>query len=346
MLDLSSVADAVQANCHRSDAEHAADYTLCVYLLKMREYYRWEQRLALTDSLDGESVGRWLREREFFWEGLEDDGFHAIDIEGKRFDPFDVDGINKHIVPHGFVYSAGYGRGGAVHFVLAELSAREATPYGTVWWLGDELARDLTAPPAMTQGEDIFLRKESFRRMVWEKVQESDWTRCDTAMKRAMRCYGFDEDRNGGLDRLASEQMRLIFRHEQGERRVTQMLGDEWAGLVARCLGGPVELHLRAVRDLWADSLVTLPEILRDGKAGDIHFYMSTLAPNRRALFPALVNAYEQWLLSDDLSGMQQAVRWGSFHWERVALDLLKDDSLTAEYPVDSIKELVAGSIL
>ena len=30
----------VQRNCHIADARHAGDYTLCVYLLKMREFYR------------------------------------------------------------------------------------------------------------------------------------------------------------------------------------------------------------------------------------------------------------------------------------------------------------------
>jgi hypothetical protein len=43
--------DSVQRNCHLADAEHARDYSLCIYLLKMREYYR---RLAAT-------YDQWLR---------------------------------------------------------------------------------------------------------------------------------------------------------------------------------------------------------------------------------------------------------------------------------------------
>lgn len=42
---LNVLAGAVQYNCHISDARHGADYSLCIYLMKMREYYRWEQRL-------------------------------------------------------------------------------------------------------------------------------------------------------------------------------------------------------------------------------------------------------------------------------------------------------------
>ncbi len=45
------LARAVQTNCDIADAHHAADMTLCVYLLQMREYFRWERRAAL-DALN------------------------------------------------------------------------------------------------------------------------------------------------------------------------------------------------------------------------------------------------------------------------------------------------------
>ncbi len=36
---------AVQMNCHIADARHATDLSLCIYLLQMREFFRWEQGL-------------------------------------------------------------------------------------------------------------------------------------------------------------------------------------------------------------------------------------------------------------------------------------------------------------
>ncbi len=39
----------VQHNCDISDANHAGNYTLCIYLLKMREYYRWIHALDFSD---------------------------------------------------------------------------------------------------------------------------------------------------------------------------------------------------------------------------------------------------------------------------------------------------------
>ncbi len=85
---------AVQRNCHISDARHGADYGLCTYLLKMREYYRWENGLGYGASLANESVGEWLTRREQLWDSLSDDDFTPLPFAGRLFDPFDVDRIN------------------------------------------------------------------------------------------------------------------------------------------------------------------------------------------------------------------------------------------------------------
>ena len=42
---------AVQTNCHIADARHAADLTLCIYLLQMREFHRWERGLPFGATL-------------------------------------------------------------------------------------------------------------------------------------------------------------------------------------------------------------------------------------------------------------------------------------------------------
>ncbi|HSP01523.1 MAG TPA: hypothetical protein VLN90_08695, partial [Thioalkalivibrio sp.] len=38
---LSDLRQSVQRNCDIADARHAGNDTLCTYLLKMREFYRW-----------------------------------------------------------------------------------------------------------------------------------------------------------------------------------------------------------------------------------------------------------------------------------------------------------------
>ena len=46
---LATLTDAVQYNCDVSDARHGGDYSLCVCLMKTREFYRWEKRLGFRE---------------------------------------------------------------------------------------------------------------------------------------------------------------------------------------------------------------------------------------------------------------------------------------------------------
>ena len=72
------------------------------------------------------------------------------------------------------------------HFFLGELVEQREFNGFTLYISGTEYARDLTAPPAMSLGATIFIRQESLRRMIWEKVEEWRWNRPENAMRRAI----------------------------------------------------------------------------------------------------------------------------------------------------------------
>ena len=57
---------------------------MCIYLLKMREYYRWEKGLPYGAHLPREEVGAWLAEREAMWEHLGGEDYQPLEIEGRR----------------------------------------------------------------------------------------------------------------------------------------------------------------------------------------------------------------------------------------------------------------------
>ena len=78
--NLQRLSATVQRNCHISDALHARDYTLCVYLLKMREYYRWEKGYSFKAALPSAAVGDWVTAREQLWEQLEASTFEPRTI--------------------------------------------------------------------------------------------------------------------------------------------------------------------------------------------------------------------------------------------------------------------------
>ena len=78
------LARAVQYNCNISDARHGTDFSLCVYLMKMREYYRWEMRLPYGAALEKDQVGDWLQAREQLWEELEHAELEPIAVDGEE----------------------------------------------------------------------------------------------------------------------------------------------------------------------------------------------------------------------------------------------------------------------
>src|SRR3989344_8824030 len=173
MLNLGQLASTVQKNCHISDARHAGDFTLCIFLLKMREFFRWENDIPIAHDLPKDEVGVWLQERESLWSGIEESPFELLPLGGRRLDPFDADAINRVLIPQGHIYSGGYGRFSKPHFFLGALLKTEKRAGYTIHISSCEYARDLEAPPAMLQGKTIYVRQESVRRFLWEKIE--DW---------------------------------------------------------------------------------------------------------------------------------------------------------------------------
>jgi Family of unknown function (DUF6866) C-terminal domain/Family of unknown function (DUF6866) N-terminal domain len=315
---------AVQRNCHISDARYAGDYSLCIYLLKMREYYRWERRLGLTVKLSQQAVGDWVAQREDMWRQLEQDDIAPLKIGGRQFDAFDDEGINGELLPHGLVYSGGHGRFGKPHFFLARVLQTENFRGYTVIVCGEEYARDLTAPPAMTRGRLIFVRRESLRRMVWEKIEEWRWKKLNNAMTLALASYDIERNLEAALEQITDNEVETLIFHEVGEVIASELLGDSWQEMLRRVARTPGEITARAVRDQLADCLSTLPALLELESLASIHFYFASLTGMRKQLCPSLARAYQCWVESGDLAELKRSVPNGRRQWLSVANNLLE----------------------
>jgi len=123
-IDLGGLISTVQKNCHISDAQFAGDLTLCTFLLKMRELYRWENDIPLSQEMAKAEVGDWMNSREHLWEEIETSPFEPLPLPGGSADPFEVGFANRLLAPHGLIYSAGYGRFCKPHFFLAACCMR------------------------------------------------------------------------------------------------------------------------------------------------------------------------------------------------------------------------------
>ncbi|MGB5278108.1 MAG: Sfum_1244 family protein [Gammaproteobacteria bacterium] len=339
------LARSVQHNCNISDARYAGNYTMCIYLLKMREYFRWEMEQDFGSSLTRDDVGRWLSEREQLWSDIEGQDYAHLDIDGELFDPFHSDHINSKLLEHGLVYSAGIGQKSKPHFFLADLVNHEKQNGYDIYISAREYARDLTSPPAMSQEGKIFIRRESFKRMIWEKTEQWRWNKPQNAMAYAIACYDFDANLERALDQMTDHELESAILHEIGEIKAGEYL-QGWQTMMSQLMFTQAEIMARAVRDHLADALSTLPVLLEKQQHASIHFYMANLTSMRKHIFPTLTGAYNDWLESNDTAVLNELVNDSKNHWKNIATEMLAIFDQYGENSHEHIELLVENNTL
>lgn len=345
---IEKIAENVQRNCHIADARHGADYGLCSYLMKMREFYRWEMDFSYTQHLDKDALGEWLMEREIYWQSLEDEDYAPIHISGKEYDPFDTDEINQALsdASINLAYSAGMLNASRPDFYLGELKQRDDLPGGyTLWTTGRELARCLSAPPGMAQDKRIFLRQESLRRYLWERYETWRWHRPDNAYKRALDAYPFEENVDAALDAMTENESQMVREHEIGECIAGEQLGSDWNHMLVALAHTPAELMARAVRDNYADCMRTLPALLNESKDASMHAFVGNMSPMRKKIFPAIIEAYDSWWELGDPAPLSVVAEEGAKHWLKTAELMLQLYRGNQAHPVEQVTELIEGNI-
>ena len=321
---MKALQNTVQRNCHISDAQFAGNYTLCIYLLKMREFYRWESKQAYGTSISKETLGPWLTQREQLWDEVEDNTFSSLSINNQQIDPFETRQVNQRLNPQGYVYSGGYGLYGKPVFFLAELEQSQQLDDFTLYIAGRELARDLAAPPGMIQDQCVFIRRESLRRFIWEKVEESSWHKQENPLARALACYDFKSNPDDSLERMTDMEVDTVLHHEIGEIKAGQILGDDWELMLIDLPRSQAEIMVRAVRDNIADAISTLPKLINNEEISQIHFYFANLSSMRKLIFPSLMDAYQHWLKNKNTSAIKKLINKAEKHWIELAQTIMQ----------------------
>lgn len=342
---------AVQTNCHIADARHAADMTLCIYLLQMREFHRWERGLPFGEPLARDAVGAWIAEREALWSALEDRQFVPVPCVAAApgLDPFDVAAINEGLRPHGLLYGAGLSGRDRPVFFLAELHGSVRREGLEVQTAGRELARGLMAPPAVLdrsgEAPAIVLRRESLARWCWEKFEAYSLRRPEgSAFQAAVAAYGLDRDFDTALPRWLDEQSEVLVLHELGEHRAGGWLDPHWAAMRLGLPTRRADLYARAVRDHLADFAVTLPTLLERRAEASIHVWFANYDGVRELLFPTLPQAYARWRAGDGGAGLRLALAAGRAHFTRLAQQVLACHESEGEAAGAAIERLLTAS--
>ena len=322
MQGFSPLVEAVQKNCHISDARHARGKTLCTYLLEMREYFRWEYEVPHSQQPAKDELSDWLTRREALWDELEDAPFESLPVSGKNLDPFDIDAINGELMAHGLVYGAGVGRFHKPHFFLGRLLRLEQREGLTIVVSECEYARDITAFGREAEWGHLSATG-SAAALVARKIEVWGLKKSDGALKSALECYGFNVGEEAALDRMQAHESETVIPHEIGELAADRILGAGWPEMMTGFTQKRPEILARAVRDNLADCLSTLPASLEKGVACSLHFYFANLEVMRRALFPNLAKAYQRWRDGGDLSPLRAVVASGREHWANVGMKLV-----------------------
>jgi hypothetical protein len=325
LVDVGKLVAAVQRNCDLADAVHAREKSLCTYLLSLREYYRWQTDLPLGAAPDRDCLGRWITAREQAWDQLRSEaqrGFDPLPLAFRRVDPFDETTVNAHLAQHRLVYGAGIGLFGAQLFFLAEIESSTTRDGIPVLVAGRELARGLAAVPATSRGGAIVVRGDTLRRWLWTRVEGRPLGRRTDALSAALRTYGADSNAAAAVDRIVEAVLETVVLHELGELRAAAELGPEWEDILVESADRRTELLLRAIRDLVADTLVTLPALLQRDDDGALLFWLSSFEGLRRELAPELARAFDPQGGRLMRPALHAALPFQQRHWLQQALNL------------------------
>jgi hypothetical protein len=310
----------------------------------MREYFRWIHALDFEHNLDSERMSSWLREKEETWDQVVDKNFRPIHLEKDQFDAFDTCNINQLITNSKLFYHAGIGQKATPHFFIADLVDSYDHDSIRISITGNEYARDLTAPPAISTQSEIIVRQESLKRMCWERYQEWHWNQYDNPMGTALAFYPFEDSIAEALQQMVETEQETLIQHELGEMHITRQFGPEWSSMMLGLLGSKAELMARAVRDHLADCLYTLPKLLEINNPASIHFYFANLTHIRKDLFPSALQAYQRWAQGYQTATLQKLTENAAQHWEKTIQSILAIQRQTTENPGPKIIALIEQS--
>ncbi|MEW6068908.1 MAG: Sfum_1244 family protein [Nitrospirota bacterium] len=323
MVDIQAITPQIKRNCDISDAKYWGAFSICTFLLKLRELYRTENCVKPWEKIQKNEIDKWISEREKLWKKLEKEDFGDIFIDGNSYSPFEVKKINAELEKDGFIYGAGLGVYMKPSFFLADLLSRKTIHGYDVYIAGDEYARDLSDYPATLQEKAIFVRTEAAKLLIWEKFEELRLRGIKSAPEYLVFAFlkynlmpenELIGDIAEQLSLIASSEIDTYIYHEVGEAIEGEQLGNEWHSLFAELLSyRRAEIFARRVKDLLSDTSEKgmLKYIIENGKEGSLGFYIVFLDGYRKLLFPEIMDAFKKFVEIGDWEIIEDARKTG-----------------------------------
>lgn len=323
-----SIAKQVQKNCNISDATHAGVFSICGLALRMRDLYKWEKQLPPWKEKAQEDILDWIGQREETWDDIREVPYQSIIVAGVEYDAFDTVGINRVLAASGLFYGAGYAYSLKPTFFLAHITREQNIEGRQVLVLGKELARDLLTLPAMSRDGVIVLRTEAARMYLWDQIQYLKKSG-KPFLEYALAQIGVTDQDPGTLrqtlPQLFAAQAETYLRHEVGESMDQVFDRETWREMIADYPHTPVELLVRAVKDLLADTSEngTLPHLIHSGQVVSLALYVAFLDGLGRELFPEFRPAFRRYMENGDLAAVARTVTAGHRNARHMVTDII-----------------------
>jgi Family of unknown function (DUF6866) N-terminal domain/Family of unknown function (DUF6866) C-terminal domain len=311
---LREILPAIQKNCDISDAHHSGLFSLCGLFLRLKDLYNWEQRNPPWNPTDKDRLLKWIDGKEALWLECHEYPYASLRLNGSTFHHFDHQKINRILNPAGFYYGAGYGRGLKPTFFLGTIKEKRHFQGYTIMILDRDLVCDLSFTPAQRQGKTIILRLDPLRFFLWAKMQETEQAEREAAAL-ALDYYewtpALPPDKQ--FEPIVQSEMETVLFHELGEAKDRTFPPNLWRSLLTRFPFSRIELVLRTLKDLLADTHPggTLAYLVRERKPGSLAFYLANLKGLRRSLFPEIVQSINAFKETKDWSDIESARKKG-----------------------------------
>lgn len=349
MIQIADIKDQVKLNCNISDSRAWGYYSICGLLMRMRELYRHEHGIGHWESIGNEAL-EWVSQRETQWLEIVDRDFSPIRIGDESCAPFDAELINGKLNGEGYVYGAGYGLFNKPSFFLAKLDSKKTVDGFTVFYAGEEIARDISASPAMLQGRNIYIRYEPLQAILWDRFIHLKGRKFKGALGEAFSSFGIDGSEEPSRDlflkveHISRSIGDILMRHELGEAVEDDDL-DEWSEMLAGNADKFIELYVRGMKDFVADTSEAGPLkwIIETRNRSLLSFYIVMLDGIRKELFPAILEVYQQFVDTGQWAAVERVRVEGYERARKIMSDIAGTWRLSKS--LEEVKQAIKGIV-
>ncbi len=344
----------IQYNCDVSDARDHGIYSMCSMVLKLRGLYKWEHRIEPWKEPESADLLDWIEAKETYWETLAACDFHPVHLQGTCVDVHDTAALNSDLMVKNLFYGAGHGRSMKSVFFLSQVVDRYEVEDQPVVLLGPDYAREMAAPFALVQDNQVIIRLDSLRFFLYDHLQELR-SSCRTSFRFFLDQYELlqgdtlDQQRLPAvLEQIVTRELDLFIFHEVGEILDKSLNRTTLHYLFERFGGSVIEFVCRAVKDVLADTHPRglLAHIIKERKESTLSLYVSFLDGLRAELFPEMSQAWNRFLKDRDWQAVQRACSVCRSRTQRLAEKITQTAMRADGYPDDVVFKQLSERIL